>query len=91
MPERPAGGGAEGRGFGYSEQHRHECEVRYLLSLASRAARVLYLEGDQAEGGTRKGVRQIRGDKAADRLRADVEAAWSARTRLEARLLSPAR
>jgi hypothetical protein len=47
-----------------SEQHRHECEVRWLAALPSNDRRKKYLEG----------VKQKRGKAAADRLRVD---AWN--------------
>ncbi|WP_186139319.1 DUF7696 family protein [Burkholderia gladioli] len=51
------------------EQHRHECEVRHVLSLESRAVRIAYLSAVEAK----------RGKEAAQRLRADVEQAWKGR------------
>ena len=45
-----------------SEQHRHECEVRWIAALPSNDRRKAYLEG----------VAKKRGDDSAKRLRADV-------------------
>jgi len=67
------------RGFTYSEQHRHQCEVRYVLRLPSRMARWAYVEGATApDGKPIRGVRHLRGDAAADRLRDAVRDAWRA-------------
>ncbi|MBU9175818.1 DUF7696 family protein [Burkholderia gladioli] len=51
------------------EQHRHACEVRYVLSIESRAVRLAYLTAVEAK----------RGKEAAQHLRADVEQAWKNR------------
>lgn len=50
------------------EPHRHDCEVRAVAAFETDSQRAVYLEGE-------KGVRDRRGDVAADRLRRDV---WSA-------------
>jgi hypothetical protein len=55
------------RGWTYSEQYRHQCEVRYVLAMPTPERRRAYLDGVQA----------ARGKAAADRLRADVRAAWA--------------
>lgn len=52
-----------------SEAHRHACEVRYVMALPTRYERTRYLEGIEAK----------RGKPAAERLRADVMAAWQQR------------
>jgi hypothetical protein len=57
------------RGFTYSEQHRHECEVRHVAALPTRAERAAYLD---------ERLERKRGKAAADRLRFDVAAAWRA-------------
>ena len=57
-----------------SEDWRHECEVRWLLSLPDRFARNDYLNGYVAENGRRMpGIVGHRGQAAADRLRKDAE------------------
>jgi hypothetical protein len=66
-------------GYTYSEEHRHECEVRWVLALPSREARRAYIEGGLVDGRSVKGVRQHRGDVAADKLIHDVRAAWQQR------------
>ena len=49
------------------EQHRHKCEVRYIVNeLKTRHERVEYL----------KGVEKRRGIAAANRLRWDVKLEW---------------
>lgn len=52
----------------WSDAHRHACEVRYVLALPGRLARRVHLDG----------IERRRGAVAADRLRADVAAAWRA-------------
>lgn len=49
-----------------SEQHRHACEIRFVISLPSASKRKAFLDG----------VEQKRGKAAADRLRDDVETEW---------------
>ncbi|KHJ64681.1 DUF7696 family protein [Burkholderia glumae] len=51
------------------EQRRHECEVRHVLAMSSRAVRKAYLLS----------VESKRGADAARRLREDVERAWKTR------------
>lgn len=46
------------------EQHRHECEVRWVVALPTNDRRAAYLAG----------VRERRGDVAGERLRRD---AWA--------------
>lgn len=58
----------DARGFTYSEQWRHECEVRYVMRLPTRERRAAYLEH----------VRKHRGSDAAARLMVDVQQAWRA-------------
>lgn len=57
------------RGFTWTEQHRHECEVRHVGTLPGHEARREYLDG----------VERKRGKAAADALRADVRALFEAR------------
>ena len=57
------------RGFTWTEQHRHECEVRHVLALPGHEARREYLDA----------VERRRGRPAADALRADVRALFEAR------------
>lgn len=58
------------RGRTYTETWRHECEVRYILSLPSREARREWLDHPL--------LLRTRGQAAVDRLKADVAAAWNA-------------
>lgn len=53
------------RGFTYSEQHRHECEVRYVAGLAGK--------GDGSVGEFLRGIEKRRGSQAAQKLYADVK------------------
>lgn len=77
------------RGYTYTPQWRHECEVRYVLAMPTKAARQRYLFGDapkDAQGrpmrtrpdGSRysMGIAWHRGEEAAQRLIDDVRAAW---------------
>ena len=58
----------------FSESWRHECEVRWLLSLPSRAERNDYLNGHvRADGRRSPGIVGHRGQAAADRLQKDAE------------------
>ena len=50
------------RGHTYSEQYRHECEVRYVLAMPSREQRAEYLDS----------LVRKRSAAAAERLRQDV-------------------
>ncbi|WP_430869648.1 DUF7696 family protein [Cupriavidus basilensis] len=52
------------------EAYRHECEVKWLISLAPAAIRA-YLDA----------VEKKRGAEAAERLRRDARAMWEARAR----------
>ena len=49
-------------GFTYTEQHRHECEVRWVLAMPSRAQRTAYLDP----------MPKWRGEAATQRLREAV-------------------
>lgn len=51
------------------EKYRHECEVRWVVGLATLEARRTYLSD----------VEKVRGKAAADRLRDDVRIAWEKR------------
>ena len=62
------------RGPTYTEQHRHQCEVRYVLSLG-KAGRDAYFYGDDK----RKPLAAVRGEAAAALLIADARAAFEAR------------
>jgi len=53
----------------YSEQHRHECEVRWVAALPTPARRRAYLDS----------IEQRRGKPAADRLRTDLLKLWQVR------------
>jgi hypothetical protein len=57
--------------LGGGEADRHAREVKLLASLSSNDERARYIEGEN-------GVRAIRGDRAADRLRRDVWAMMKA-------------
>jgi hypothetical protein len=57
------------RGFTYSDEHRHQCEVRFVLAMPSRAQRADYLD---------ERLDKKRGAAAAQRLRDDVRAGWLA-------------
>lgn len=65
-------------GATWSEEHRHACEVRYVLAMPSREERAAYLDA----------LPRFRGKAAAERLRADVAAAWRARRAQPAALSS---
>lgn len=58
------------RGPTYTEEHRHACEVRYVLAMPDKQARRAYLDG----------VEKKRGKQAADMLRDDVLKAWKDRS-----------
>ena len=53
----------------WTEQHRHECEVRHVCGLPGHEARREYLDG----------IERKRGKPAADTLRADVRKVFEAR------------
>ncbi len=57
------------RGFTYTEQHRHDCEVRYVMKMPSRALRAEYLDS----------LVKWRGQAAVDCIKADLVALWEAR------------
>lgn len=58
---------------GDSEDWRHECECRYVLDgMPSREHRNAYLNGETRDGKFQRGVKQIRGEAATERLRIDV-------------------
>jgi hypothetical protein len=50
----------------YSEQYRHECEVRMIINMSSKEARREHLNGIEVK----------RGKAAADRIRTDLLKAW---------------
>lgn len=60
--------------FNHSEQHRYECEVRYVCSLPTKAARDRYLYGDSET----KPLARLRGEAAVKRLADDAKAHWLA-------------
>lgn len=71
---------ADPRGFTYTETYRHQCEVRQLIAWRAEFGRSWvhgYINGVEKTLASskkvweRKGVRQQRGDAAADRLLAD--------------------
>lgn len=49
-------------GFTWSEQYRHECEVRMVAAMMPRERRLAYLDG----------VQKVRGQAARDRLERDL-------------------
>lgn len=53
--------------YTYTEQYRHECEVRMIVNMKFKSDRVRYLEG----------VEKARGKIAADRLRKSVLEIWN--------------
>ena len=55
------------RGPTYTEAWRHECEVRYIISMPGREQRAGYVEA----------VAKRRGQPAAERLRSSVRQLWS--------------
>lgn len=57
------------RGFTYTEQHRHECEVRHVMALPTRQARADYIAS----------ITKRRGEAAGERMRADLSTAWASR------------
>ena len=68
------------RGPTWSEEFRHECEVSFICSLPSRAARKRYFDGWTDERGRLvKPLAAVRGEAAVQRLRADVRQAWAHR------------
>lgn len=69
------------RGPTYCEPHRHRCEVRQVLQWrVDRGSNWVrqWINGgrDQATGKPVRGVRQVRGDAAADRLLDDCLQQW---------------
>ena len=57
------------RGYTWSEEWRHICEVRFIIDMPGRDQRLAYLAG----------IAKRRGQPAADKLQADVRAAWPRR------------
>ena len=58
------------RGYTWTEQYRHECEVRYVAAMPTRQQRADYLDAiEQRKGGKPR----------ADALRRDLRALWQAR------------
>lgn len=60
-----------------SEEWRHECEVRTVIAMPSKAARLEYLFGvEEVRNGTtyviKRGVKHVRGIAAAERIRDDA-------------------
>ena len=53
--------------YTYTEQYRHECEVRMIVNMKFKSDRVRYLEG----------VEKARGKIAADRLRKSILDIWN--------------
>lgn len=64
-----SGNPADDRGPTWSEAWRHECEVKFVLAMGSPEERRDHLDACERR----------RGKPAADRLRADVRAAFTAR------------
>lgn len=61
-----------------SEEWRTECQARAIMDLPTRAARLEYLEGrvDPATGRRSGGVLQFHGQRAVDKLKADILRLW---------------
>ena len=59
----------------YSEEWRFECECAHLLRMPGRHERNTFIEG----GPETKGIRKVRGDAAANALRAGVLLLWEIR------------
>ena len=57
------------RGYTWSQEWRHICEVRFIIDMPTRDRRTAYLEG----------IARRRGQAAANALRRDVRAAWDSR------------
>ena len=66
MPEFESQHLEQSRGPTYSEEHRHACAVRYVMSLPDKQRRRAYLDA----------VEKLRGKAAAERLRDGVLKAW---------------
>ncbi|MCB5177058.1 MULTISPECIES: DUF7696 family protein [Microvirga] len=66
----------------WSEEWQHECEARTVLAM-SKAERDAFFNGSTDEDGKRKerGIIAIRGQKAAETLRGNMERLMAARTR----------
>lgn len=60
------------------EHFRAECEARWLLSLPTKSARRLYLDGEPGNP-RRKGVRGMRGDAAVKALEVTARKIWEDR------------
>ncbi len=64
-----------------SELHRHRCEVRQILRWRQERGRAwahAFINGTKDDRGRLvKGIRQQRGDAAADRIMADCGQQWS--------------
>ena len=94
-PDEPAKGlvrlpaRVETRGYTYTEEHRHRCEVRQILRwraerggdwteawLNGKTEFILGQRGVVLGSRKRGGLRQIRGDDAADVILADCRAQW---------------
>ena len=61
-----------------SEEYRHECEARHILSLPTLALRRRYLRGrrDDITGEMRDGILQRRGEAEVKRLEATMMEIW---------------
>lgn len=64
----------------WSEAWRAECEARAVLSIPDKLARREFLRGREEAGKiVKRGVRQVRGEKACADLEAMVLKVWQAR------------
>lgn len=67
-----------------SEEWRHECEARTILTKWSRLSdRRAYLYGGLLNGKQFRGVRAVRGDEAVKRLEITMTALWKRRRQHE--------
>lgn len=64
----------------WSEAWRAECEARAVLAIPDKLARREFLRGSEINGKiVKRGVRQVRGEKACADLEAMVMKVWEAR------------
>lgn len=64
----------------YSQDWRHECEARAVLAMPDKLQRRQYLRGAyEGEKLIRRGILQIRGEKACAELEATIRQIWERR------------
>lgn len=66
MPECKCESCSPTPGLTYTEQYRHECEVRHVQNMPTRDRRIYYLLGP-------RGVKEQRGQEAARRIIRDLK------------------